>query len=102
KAIEGESSEVTALREVIEECGITKIDLKEQLLKTYHTYHEGESFIIKETAWFRMKFSGKEEPTPQTIENITEVRWVNKNDLANYIENTYPSIRDVLHSAGLA
>lgn len=101
KSEEGEMPVVAALREVTEECGISKIVAEKPLIKTYHTYLEGNKSILKRTSWFKMNFFGDEQTTPQLIENITEVRWVNAADLPNYIENTYPSIRDVFKSTEL-
>jgi 8-oxo-dGTP pyrophosphatase MutT (NUDIX family) len=101
KSMDGEAPEFAALREVTEECGISKIVVEKPLIKTYHTYQEGNKKILKRTSWFKMIFSGDEQSTPQLIENITEVRWVNVVDLPNYIENTYPSIRDVFKSTEL-
>jgi 8-oxo-dGTP pyrophosphatase MutT (NUDIX family) len=101
KAIEGETPEFTALREVAEECGISKIEIENPLIKTYHTYQEDNKNILKRTSWYKMIFSGDEQTTPQLIENITEVRWVNVVELPVYIENTYSSIRDVFQSAEL-
>jgi hypothetical protein len=43
-----------------------------------------------------MKVSGKQTITPQTEEDIHEIKWVKKEDLKEYLENTFPSIRDVL------
>ena len=38
---------------------------------------------------------------PQTEENITEARWVEKECLPDYLEGTYPSIVEVFTCAGL-
>ena len=38
---------------------------------------------------------------PQTEENIQEARWVKKEALAQYIANTYPSIKEVFVEYGI-
>jgi hypothetical protein len=43
-----------------------------------------------------MTVSGKQELTPQTEEDIHEIKWVKKNELNKYFENTYPSVKEVL------
>ncbi|NJK84730.1 MAG: hypothetical protein HC906_00845 [Bacteroidales bacterium] len=48
-----------------------------------------------------MIYSGKEEPVPQTSEDITEIRWFKKEDLSAVIENTYKTILDVMRYANL-
>jgi hypothetical protein len=46
-----------------------------------------------------MKTIEDEELTPQTEEDIKEIKWVKKEDLAKYTSNTFPSIIDVLKHA---
>ena len=45
-----------------------------------------------------MSYSGTERLIPQTEEGITEVKWIEPNDLAEVLENTYESIRDVFRN----
>ena len=96
-----ESTEDGAVRETEEETGLTNIKLISPLITTYHTYHEGSKFIIKESTWFKMRVIGEQKLVPQTAEQITKVEWVNKNDLSKYLDNTFPSVKDVLE-AGFA
>jgi hypothetical protein len=46
-----------------------------------------------------MKVTDDENVTPQTEEDITEIKWVKKEDLIKYTSNTFPSIIDVLKHA---
>ncbi|HJS55992.1 MAG TPA: NUDIX domain-containing protein [Chitinophagaceae bacterium] len=91
-----ESDEECALRETEEETGLKNIKLKGPLITTWHTYHEGTRFMLKETKWFRMKAKGDQRLTPQTEEQITRLEWVGKNDLKKYMQNSFPSVVDVL------
>jgi hypothetical protein len=56
---------------------------------------------VKHTTWYAMRSSDKKKLTPQLEEDIHEVRWVNTNELAPYMENTYKAIKDVLTKEGL-
>lgn len=102
KEEKGEKPEQAALREVSEECGISKIELEGLLTHTYHTYELENKKVLKRTSWFKMKYRGNGEFTPQVSEDITEVRWVHKNDLPNYLGNTYQSIIEVFKAEGLS
>ncbi|MGZ8551556.1 MAG: NUDIX hydrolase [Chitinophagaceae bacterium] len=100
KLDKGESLEECAVREVEEETGLKKIKLVAPLLITYHTYHEGTKFILKESHWYTMKTKGDQQLVPQTEEDIHEIKWVKEKELKHYLKNTFPSIVDVL-KAGL-
>lgn len=92
----------TALREVREECGIKALEAGQKITDTYHSYYIGEEPVLKKTTWFEMYHDGNENPSPQLEENITRVRWADSADLDFLIENTFPSILDVLAKAGIS
>jgi 8-oxo-dGTP pyrophosphatase MutT (NUDIX family) len=96
KVDEGETLEVCAVREVQEETGITRLLLKEKLQTTYHTYLLGSEKIIKPSHWFLMYCHGNEKLVPQVEEAITEIAWMDKASVANILDNTYASIRELL------
>ncbi len=98
KVEEGEALELAALREVEEECAISKLELKEHLITTYHTYSLKGEQVLKSTDWYVMRHQGNEIPQPQTIEGITEVRWIAKKDWGMVHANTFPSVIDVLQA----
>ena len=94
-----EKLEDCALREVEEETGIKGAKIIEALDITYHTYHEGARFILKDSHWFLMKVSGEQKLTPQTEEDITEIRWVPAPELDRYKQDCFPAIRGLLSLA---
>ena len=93
-----ESAEDGARRETEEETGLRNITLVSPLITTYHTYHEGTRYILKDTKWFKMKVNGEQKLIPQTKEQITKLEWVGKNELKKYMENSFPSVVDVLQA----
>ena len=93
-----ESFEECAIRETEEETGLKNITLIAPLITTYHTYHEGTRYILKETKWFRMKVSDEQKLIPQAEEQITKLEWVEKNNLTNYLQNSFSSVKDVLEA----
>jgi 8-oxo-dGTP pyrophosphatase MutT (NUDIX family) len=96
KLDDGETLEQCAVREVAEETGLSGVDLLSPLIVTYHTYHEGSKFVLKESHWYKMKVAGQQKLVPQTEEDIAEIKWVKAKDLKSYIDNTFPSVVDVL------
>jgi 8-oxo-dGTP pyrophosphatase MutT (NUDIX family) len=101
KLNKSESFEKAALREVEEECGISKIKIVKPLISTYHTYPYKDGTAIKKTSWFEMVYKGNEEPKPQVEEDIEEIRWVPKEKLDFYLKNSYPAIVDVFMYFGV-
>lgn len=100
KLDKGETIEQCALREVMEETGLKEVELKKALTITYHTYDEFGKHILKDSHWYQMKITGQQKLTPQTEEDISEIKWVKKKDLKNFLNNAFPSIRDVLELIG--
>jgi len=96
KLDKGEIISACAIREVEEETGLKNVKLIEPLIITYHTYHEGSRFILKESHWYTMKVSGDQILTPQTEEDILEVKWITKEEAEQYFPDCYPSVVDVL------
>jgi 8-oxo-dGTP pyrophosphatase MutT (NUDIX family) len=96
KLDKGERLEDCAIREVEEETGLQNIKLVSPLTITYHTYHEGARFILKESHWFTMQVKGEQQPAPQIAEGITEVRWLTAPEAEQLFEECYPSVSDVI------
>ena len=96
KQEEGEDIAITAIREVQEECGLDQLHQEELLCITHHTYHMNGLNMLKHTYWYKMRCSECYNTKPQIEEDIQEVKWVKKEVLAEYLTNTYPSIREVI------
>ena len=98
KAEKGEPIADTARREVREETGLD-VEVKSTIGVTYHAYHEGDLIILKKTYWFYMVYEGDKKPVPQTSEDISRIKWLDKNDIESVVyKNTFASIRDLLEN----
>jgi 8-oxo-dGTP pyrophosphatase MutT (NUDIX family) len=96
KIEKGEKKKQAALREVEEECGISDLKILSRINDSFHTYKCNETEVLKITYWYRMLYNGIEVPVPQTIEGISEIKWVDKNELREIKEIIYPNLRDVI------
>jgi ADP-ribose pyrophosphatase YjhB (NUDIX family) len=96
-----ESAEKAALREVAEECEIEGHKITNLLPSTFHIYQSPHfnsfgQWILKETHWFEMSYSGNENGVPQTSENISAIKWFAKNELEEVLANTYESLKSII------
>ena len=96
KVEKGEFYKQTALREVQEECGLSRIELGQRLPDTYHTYSENGRNILKRTVWYEMLLTGDEVPVPQTEEDITDFMWFDYQSVSEIMKNTYESLKDTI------
>ena len=96
KLEKGERRREGAIREVEEECGITVSNIGARICKTYHTYNNRGEVVLKRTFWYQMGYKGGEKLKPQREEGITDVRWFRRGHIDAIINNTFPSIMDVL------
>jgi 8-oxo-dGTP pyrophosphatase MutT (NUDIX family) len=93
KAEKKEQLSETAIREVIEETGISRISITKPLDITYHIFKRDEEYRLKITYWFEMFSDYDGEFTPQLNEGISDVKWIKKEDLENIKNNSYPNIK---------
>ncbi|MGA2824279.1 MAG: NUDIX domain-containing protein, partial [Bacteroidales bacterium] len=98
KLTENETLEKAAIREVKEETGLLELRITGSLPSTFHIYTRKGKQILKQTYWFEMEAKSAQSLIPQTEEDISEVRWVGKEDLKAVLSNTYGSIRELVSS----
>ena len=92
----GEKPEETAIREVIEECGIQHITIDGFLLDTYHLFTENQKKRLKITHWFKMSEGEKSLLTPQLEEGIEKVEWIDIKKHPEILDNSYENIKIIL------
>ena len=94
----GESTEMAAIREVEEECGINGLQINSQLPDTFHIYEMKGEIILKQTYWFNMTTQYKGDLVPQLEEDITVVDWCSNDEIKDKVlKNTYASIASLVH-----
>lgn len=98
KLEEGEDQRLAALREVHEECGLNFLGILGKLTNTYHAYHLKGRWILKRSAWYKMIAWGDISVQPQVEEDITEVRWVDKDFITDPEFETYDSLKELFSS----
>lgn len=92
--VEGkEKIELTAIREVEEETGVTGLEIVKPLETTYHIFKRNGRYRIKITYWFEMKTSFSGELFPQVKEGITKVKWLNEKKTKKALNNSYANIK---------
>jgi len=92
--IEGnETIEKTALREVIEETGVSGLEIVKPLETTYHIFKRNGNHKLKITYWFEMRTNFTGNLYAQEEEGITKVEWLNEAQTKEALENSYANIR---------
>ena len=95
----GEKNKETAVREVMEETGIHKLEITGKLSITYHFYRRNRRLIIKKTHWFLMKAKRNQDMEPATKEGIIKVKWMPFDKAKKKSNKTFRSITEVLDKA---
>ncbi len=95
----GEDIRTTALREVQEETGVDRLELRDLICITDHCYRRDGIWHLKHTWWFDMLYTDPTDLTPQREEDITKAAWVAKSSLPPFLTKTYPSIAEVFREA---
>ena len=88
-----EPADIAAMREVNEETAISNLSIIKQLPASHHCYLLNNQWTLKKTSWFLMKSDDEFKPKPQEEEGISRVYLINKDNVNDFLENTYPSIR---------
>ena len=91
-----EGRQKAAIREVMEETGIERIDIVGKAGKTHHIFFEKGERYLKTTFWFEMRAPKNQPLKPQTEEDITEVRWFEPAELDKVRGLLYPSLMKLI------
>jgi 8-oxo-dGTP pyrophosphatase MutT (NUDIX family) len=93
----GELIPKCAVREVREETGIQTLELGPFICTTTHHYFDKwiNKDAEKHTHWYAMLSLENETLVPQTEEDIEKIEWVPREQLPQYLLQTYPTIRSV-------
>ena len=93
-----ETIEACALREVMEETGMSNLVLGDLIMTTTHLYHDMylNTEVEKTTYWYKMTTDQLQDGIPQIEEDIEAIAWVKKADIAPYLAKTYDSIKQVM------
>ena len=94
-----EDIELTALREVQEETGVDRLELRGLICVTDHCYLRDGVWHLKHSWWYDMRYTDPVDLTPQREEDITRAAWVARSSLPSFLKNTYPSILEVFREA---
>ena len=97
-----ETAEEGITREIEEETGLKGLILGKFIRVTDHPDFRNDQWHLKHTWWYSMTCQNDQETVPQTEEGITEIRWVEKSDLKELLQQTYPTIVEVFRSMGLS
>ena len=95
----GESISTTALREVAEETGIDKLELRSLICVTDHCYLRDGIWHLKHTWWYDMYYDAPLDLSPQREEDIAKAAWIARSGVAAFVKNSYPSIAEVFREA---
>ena len=95
-----ETIEACAIREVMEETGISHLVLGKLILTTTHQYYDTylNKDVEKTTYWYAMTTDRLLDGKPQSEEDIEAIAWVKKADMAPYLEKTYDTIKEVMEA----
>ena len=87
-----------AIREVIEETGVSDLIVIKPLAITFHVYKANKKYKLKKTHWYLMKSSYNSILVPQIEENITRAEWKTKEEVPQLLKNAYKNIKFVFDS----
>ena len=92
----GEDALTAAEREVEEETAVTGLNFVAPLCNTLHAYCVYGKWELKRTYWFAFGCEGG-ETAAQREENIEAAVWCSREKLMSNLENSYPTIREVIY-----
>jgi len=93
KVDNGESLEVCAIREVMEETGVKDLVIENFLRTTYHIFKRNGKYKLKEVHWYAMKTTYDGKLKGEKKEGIVKVKWKGPHKIRKALENSYTNIR---------
>ena len=96
----GETPEIAAIREVKEETGIIELNIHSFICETSHIYFDTyiQEEVLKIVYWYKMNALSTEILIPQITEDIEKIEWISLTHISNILNNTYPSITQIIQS----
>jgi 8-oxo-dGTP pyrophosphatase MutT (NUDIX family) len=88
-----ESFQDAAIREVEEETGVTGLEVRRFIGKTYHVFKRKGKFKLKETYWYEMYTDYSGPFSPQKEEGIKKVKWKNFEQSQKALQDSYENIK---------
>ncbi|MCQ2973215.1 MAG: NUDIX domain-containing protein [Bacteroidales bacterium] len=90
----GENIEDAAIREVMEETGISRPTIERKLTDTYHFYRwkDDPQVCFKKTYWYLMNYIGDGKTKPQIEEGITTAHWADDGLIDDMIAKTHRNL----------
>ncbi len=95
KKEKGEKISHCAVREVEEETN-TRVIIKNKVCVSWHTYTKYKKFILKKTVWYKMECIDDSKMKGQKKEKIEKVRWMEKVNIKEILDNSYKSLSHVM------
>ena len=96
----GSKRKATALREIYEETGISKENLKiiKSLIPTHDNIKVGKDVVIKKTYWYLIEFLGdaKTKLVPEKKEGITKCKWLTSSEIVLIMKDSRPLVHYLL------
>jgi len=97
----GEKMKITAMREVEEETGVSKLSVSKKLQKTYHVFKRNGKYKLKITHWFEMRTDYDGIPVGQLEEGIEKAVWLKPEEIEGALRNSYENIKLLFEPAKL-
>lgn len=92
----GEGKRAAAVREVMEETGISNIEIGDKICKTYHTYKSKKTRLLKITHWYKMT-APDQILVPQAEEDIELAEWIHHSKSEDYLPKSYVNIKELFN-----
>lgn len=98
KVDNNELTDIAAIREVTEECGLKSLSIQKELPVTYYLFTDKNELVLKETKWFLMTSETDGPLKGDEKEGITEVRWIDKKEWEEASRKSYLSVIELMSS----